>query len=92
MTLGRRLVAALEAAVSDPGAWPLGMLGFLVRGGFVVLALPILTLPSPVGLATLLGPAVISTGRLDGPLLALLVGSGLTMLAIVGAATSSPPA
>jgi hypothetical protein len=79
-------VAALEAAVSDPGAWPLGMLGFLVRGGLVVMALPILTLPSPVGLATLLGPTVISTGRLDGPLLMLIVGSSLTLLAIVGIA------
>jgi hypothetical protein len=86
VTVGRRFVAGLEAAVSDPGAWPLGMLGFLVRGGLVVMALPILTLPSPVGLATLLGPAVISTGRLDGPLLVLIVGSSLALLAIVGLA------
>lgn len=86
MTIGRRFVAALEAAIADPGAWPLGMLGFLVRGGLVIMALPILTLPSPVGLATLLGPAVISTGRLDGPLLALIVGSSLALLAIVGCA------
>lgn len=86
MTIGRRLAAALEAAISDAEAWPIGMLGFLVRGGIVVLALPILTLPSPVGLATILGPAVISTGRLDGPLLSLLAVWGLALILIVAVA------
>jgi hypothetical protein len=86
VTAGRRLGAALEAAVSDPGAWPIGMLGFLVRGGLVVMALPILTLPTPVGLATLLGPAVISTGRLDGPLFSLLLVWGLALLAMLAVA------
>ncbi len=73
MSLGRRSAAALEGAVSDPGSWPLGILGFLVRGGVVVLALPILTLPSPVGVGTILGPAVVSTGRIEGPLRSLLI-------------------
>ncbi|MET1231250.1 MAG: hypothetical protein ABWY52_00195 [Candidatus Limnocylindrales bacterium] len=86
MIIGRRLAAALDAAVSDAEAWPIGMLGFLVRGGIVVLALPILTLPSPVGLATILGPAVISTGRLDGPLLSLLVLGGIALIAILAVA------
>ena len=86
MTIGRRLTAALRMAVSDPGAWPAGMLGFLVRGGLVVLALPILTLPTPVGVATLLGPAVISTGRLDGPLRSLLVGAGVVLAALLAGA------
>ena len=86
MTIGRRLAAALEAAVSDAESWPVGTLGFLVRGGIVVLALPLLTLPSPVGLATLLGPAVISSGRLDGPLLSLLVVSSLALVLILAVA------
>jgi hypothetical protein len=83
VTLRRRLVAALQTSVADPGAWPIGMLGFLVRGGLVVLTLPILTLPSPIGLATLLGPAVISTGRLEGPLLTLFLVSALAASVIV---------
>jgi hypothetical protein len=84
--LGRRLAAALEVAVSDVEAWPIGMLGFLVRGGFVILAMPVLTLPSPVGLATILGPAVISTGRLDGPLLSLLVIWGVALIVLLAVA------
>lgn len=82
MSLLSRTRAAAHAAASDVGAWPLGMLGFLVRGGLIVLALPILTLPSPVGIGTLLGPALISTGRLDGPRLTLVVGVGVLLLVV----------
>jgi hypothetical protein len=86
VTIGRRLAAALEAAASDPGSWPVGMLGFLARGGLIVLILPILTLPTPVGLATLLGPAVVGTGRLEGPLRSLVVGAGVVLVSVVAAA------
>ncbi|HEY8198313.1 MAG TPA: hypothetical protein VIF44_00965 [Candidatus Limnocylindrales bacterium] len=86
MSLARRSAAALEAAVSDPGAWPIGILGFLVRGGVVVLALPILTLPSPVGVGTILGPAVVSTGRIEGPLRDLLIVATTAFAVIVAIA------
>ena len=86
MRLARRSAAALEVAVSDPGAWPIGILGFLVRGGVVVLALPILTLPSPVGVGTILGPAVVSTGRIEGPLRGLLIVAGTAFAVIVAVA------
>jgi hypothetical protein len=82
---------ALEAAVSDPGAWPIGILGFLVRGGVVVLALPILTLPSPVGVGTILGPAVISTGRIEGPLRDLLIVATTAFAVIVAMAVLLGP-
>ena len=88
MTLARRLASALEAAASDPGTWPLGMLGFLARGGLIVLALPILTLPTPVGIATLLGPQVISTGRFEGRLLGLVAVWAVALLGIVIVATT----
>lgn len=86
MTLDRRLRQAVRQAWQDPAAWPLGMLGFLVRGGIVVLALPILTLPSPVGIATLLGPAIISTGRLTGPLRDLVTVTTVVLVLVVAAA------
>lgn len=86
MSLGRRTAAALEAAVSDPGAWPIGILGFLVRGGVVVLALAILTLPSPVGVGTILGPAVVSTGRIEGPLRSLLIVATTAFAVVVAVA------
>ena len=64
----------------------MGILGFLVRGGLVVLALPILTLPSPVGVGTILGPAVVSTGRIEGPLLTLLLVGATAFVVIVAMA------
>jgi hypothetical protein len=65
--------AALSVVIAEPSLWLLGSAGFLVRGGLLLLALPIWTLPSPVGITTLLGPAVVNTGRLEGPLLAIVV-------------------
>jgi len=72
--------AALSVVVAEPSLWLLGSAGFLVRGGLVLLVLPIWTLPSPVGITTLLGPAVVNTGRLEGPLLAA-VAAGLVLVA-----------
>jgi hypothetical protein len=75
---------ALEAAVSDPGAWPIGILGFLVRGGLVVLALPIRTLPSPVGVGTILGRR--SRRAIEGPLRSLLIVATTAFAVIVAVA------
>ena len=51
-----------------------------------MLALPILTLPSPVGVGTILGPAVVSTGRIEGPLRDLLIVATTTFVVIVALA------
>lgn len=80
MSVARALGGALSFVIAEPSLWLLGSAGFLVRGGVALLALPILTLPSPVGIATLLGPAVVNSGRLEGPLLAAVVGA----LAFIG--------
>src|SRR3972149_6684624 len=80
VSVARRGGAALSVVVAEPSLWLLGSAGFLVRGGLVLLALPIVTLPSPVGITTLLGPAVVNTGRLEGPLLAA-VAAGLLLVA-----------
>ncbi|MBX3029965.1 MAG: hypothetical protein KF809_07375 [Chloroflexi bacterium] len=40
--------SATDALAVDPVLWLLGILGAAVRGGAIVLALPILTIPSPV--------------------------------------------
>lgn len=91
MSAARAVGAALATVVAEPSLWLLGSAGFLVRGGLLLLALPIWTLPSPVGIATLLGPAVVSTGRLEGPLLAvaaagLLLVAGLCLAGLFAAA------
>ena len=69
-TGGPRLAAALSTTVADPATWLLGAAGFLARGGVILMALPIATLPSPVGIASLIGPRILDTGRLAGPALA----------------------
>ncbi|CAN5604026.1 hypothetical protein BH20CHL6_BH20CHL6_12710 [soil metagenome] len=64
---GRRAVfaAALGVTLGQPSLWILGSMGFLARGGIVLLLMPILTLPSPVGLSTILGPELLHGGGLS---------------------------
>jgi hypothetical protein len=60
--------------------WLVGTAGFLFRGGWLILAIPIWTFPSPVGVSTLLGPELLGIGGLSAGLLATLV----TILAVTG--------
>lgn len=89
------VAAATAATLARPVAWPVALAGLLVRGGIVPFALPIVVLPTMTGLATALGPAVISIA-LGQPnadvarLVALVVGSFFAWLlaaALLGAAT-----
>lgn len=50
----RGVSAALGYVIAHPSLWLCGALGFFARGGLVVLALPIITIPSPVILSILL--------------------------------------
>ena len=59
MTLGATLVTSLLATLAHPMTWLLALAGFLVRGGIVVFLLPIVVLPSPVGLANATAPTVV---------------------------------
>jgi len=57
---GRGWLAGVTAAsvhvFEHPSTWPVGLAGFLARGGIVLFLVPILPLPSPVGLANIVGP------------------------------------
>lgn len=79
-----RRAAGLAAA--RPDLWVYALLAFLARGGVVVLALPIVVLPTFIGLANVIGPASVSASgpspRLLG-LIVLVVGSGAA-LAVAG--------
>jgi hypothetical protein len=55
---GGVLTRALLLAASSPATWPLALATFLLRGGIVVLGLPILVLPTPVGLADVFAPTL----------------------------------
>ncbi|HEY8636752.1 MAG TPA: hypothetical protein VIL81_05750 [Candidatus Limnocylindrales bacterium] len=58
MNRGGVLTRALLFAASSPAIWPLALATFLLRGGIVILALPILVLPTPAGLANVFAPTL----------------------------------
>lgn len=59
MSIGGTLVTALLVTLARPSTWLLALAAFLVRGGIVLLVLPIIILPTPVGVANLVGPTLI---------------------------------
>jgi hypothetical protein len=76
MSLGATLVASFLVTLGRPATWPLALAAFLVRGGLILVLAPIVVIPSAVGLANVLAPAIttiVFTG--DGVAIAILVGS-----------------
>src|SRR6185312_14493665 len=62
--------------------WPMALAVFLLRGGLILVVLPIVVLPSPVELGNLLAPALIAV-VLQGPSLELVAVAGLVGLAVL---------
>ena len=60
MSRGAALTGALLVTLASPATWPLALAAFLVRGGLLVVALPIVVLPTPVGLGNILAPILTS--------------------------------
>jgi hypothetical protein len=58
--LGAALTGALLTTLASPLTWPLGLATFLLRGGILLVLLPIVVLPSPVGLGNLLAPILMT--------------------------------
>jgi hypothetical protein len=54
------LADALLVTLATPTTWPLALAAFLLRGGILVVALPIIVLPTPVGVGNAVGPALTS--------------------------------
>jgi hypothetical protein len=97
MSLGAILTSSLLATLAHPMSWPLALAGFLVRGGIVLFLVPIVALPSTVGLsdrvaptlsAIVLGGATVQLAVLGGSILALIVAL-LLLLAWFAAATEA---
>ena len=65
MAIGATYVAALLAVLERPVTWVLGLVGFLVRGGWLIVLAPIVVLPTAVGIANVVAPLVedIAFGR-----------------------------
>lgn len=79
--------AALAASLGRPRWWVIALAAFLVRGGVILVLLPLVSLPSTPALATALAPTIeaLALGRqsLEGALVGTaIVGAILTVLAV----------
>ncbi len=74
---------AAVVALEHPGTWPIALCGFLVRGGIVLFLLPLVSLPSPIGLANLIGPTSVTAAGLTPEAtlrLVAILGSTVTLM------------
>jgi hypothetical protein len=76
-------LSALLVTLARPATWPLALAAFLLRGGLLLVALPIVVLPSPVGFGNLLAPTLM-TVVFQGVSIEVAAAIGLLVLAIVG--------
>ncbi|MDP9483130.1 MAG: hypothetical protein M3P84_07915 [Chloroflexota bacterium] len=92
MAHGLLTTAALDT-LRAPRLWTIGLAGFLARGGIVPFALPVIVLPSVVGLTTFIGPNSVTAAGLAPRLVVLLALTAVTLAAtlllgtLVGVAT-----
>ena len=95
MTRGAAFFAALLVSIGRPAWWLMALATFLLRGGIVVVLLPIVTVPSPLAISNAFAPILLplALGRVEpaivaGPvvvvaaLLVWLVGGGRIAAAI----------
>jgi hypothetical protein len=82
------LAAALRIALSRPTLWLLGLGTFLLRGGIVLVLLPIVVVPTPVGIGNLLAPSLmeISLGAVPMGFVLASVGIGVGVVLWLGLA------
>ena len=69
--------------LTRPATWVVALAGFLVRGGLVLFLIPIVALPTPVGLANLLAPTLTPFvfGGVSPFFVALIAAIGASVLA-----------
>jgi hypothetical protein len=65
VSVGATLTASLLAVLERPSTWALALVGFLVRGGWLIVLAPIVVLPTAVGIANVVAPLLedIAFGR-----------------------------
>ena len=87
----------VRLALGRPSLWPVTLVGFLARGGLILLWLPLLVLPGPVGLATLVGPDLLDANGVSARVqvlltVAALLVAGLIWLALVASSAADAAA
>lgn len=65
MSLGATVTASLLAVLDRPATWAFALVGFLVRGGWLIVLAPIVVLPTAVGIGNVVAPLLedIAFGR-----------------------------
>ncbi len=81
------MVAAFAATLGRPAWWSMALAAFLVRGGIVLVLLPVITLPTPASLATALSPTVsaLAFGGLNGQVVLATSAILVVALGVLGA-------
>ena len=77
------LASALLTTLATPATWPMALAAFLLRGGLLVVILPIVVLPSPVGIGNVLAPTLTTLVFRGVSTELVVLGAGL-LVAIVG--------
>jgi hypothetical protein len=81
----RAMAAATAVAASRPRLWVFALLAFLARGGLVALVVPMLVLPTFVGLSNTVGPTSVTAAGPTARLIAMVATwLGIAFGAIVG--------
>lgn len=84
MAWPRAMVAASAVVTSRPRLWVLALLAFLARGGLVPLVIPMLVLPTFVGLSNIVGPTSVTAAGPTPRLVAMVAAwLGVVLVAIV---------
>ena len=89
MTWRSTLATALLATLGRPRWWLLALAAFLVRGGIVVVLLPIIAPPTVAGLMSFLAPTVIGeviTGGPGAPVAVVAIATALVVTAFLSMA------
>ncbi len=74
--------SAIRDALGSPSAWIVAAAGFLARGGILIFALPVLSLPTPVGVTLLIPPLSVTTSGVSSVFVPQLVALGAAILLV----------
>jgi len=83
MTRGRALLAALLVTLATPATWPIALAAFLLRGGIVVVLLPVVVLPTTVGIGNSIGPSLMTVAFGAIPIEVIVVTASIGIGALV---------
>jgi hypothetical protein len=75
------VIRTADLVLRRPSLWPIALVGFLARGGFVLLLVPILPIPTAVGIANSLGPTAVTAAGLPPATITLLMTLGIATVA-----------